>query len=77
MTKFRRRPAPAYDENDRAAGVTETDDEATAKLQSYGLPVRHVTRAPSGNLTIQWKPLATEADRAFASELLPGVAHAC
>lgn len=77
MPKFRRRPAPAYDENDRPLGVSETDDAATAKLQSHGLPVRHVTRAPGGNLTIVWRPLATEADCAFAMELLPGAAHAC
>lgn len=74
--KFRRQPGPAYDENDRAAGVTVTDDEATALLQSHGLPVRHVTRTPAGAVTIIWKPIATEAERAFALELLPGAAHA-
>lgn len=76
MPKFRRNPAPAYNENDHLTDITTTDDEATARLQSHGLPVRHVTRTPSGNLTIIWKPIATEADRAFASELLPGAAHA-
>lgn len=51
-------------------------DELTARLQSHNLPVKRVTSQPDGPTTIEWRKPPTEAELAFASELVPGAGHA-
>lgn len=75
MPKFRRRPAPKYDENDSITDVTTRDDAATELLQSRGLDVRRVTRT-GDSLLVEWRRTPTEAERNVAEQDLPGAAHA-
>lgn len=50
--------------------VTVTEDDLLAKVVAHGLNVRGVSRAEGGNLTVLWRKPPTEAEQAFAQELL-------
>ena len=72
----RRHGRPAYNESDATDQVTVMDKEATALLQSHGLNVKRVTRAPAGNLTAEWRKQPTADDTNAAEALVKGIAHA-
>jgi len=76
MPKFRRQPAPPYDENDNPTDIAQRDDTATDLLQSRALDVRRVMRTPAGGILIEWRRTPTEAERAVADQLVPGAALA-
>lgn len=76
MPKFRRQPAPAYNENDNPIDIAQRDDAATTLLQGRALDVRRVMRTPAGGILIEWRRTPTEAERAVADQLVSGAAHA-
>ncbi len=67
--KPRRMRANTADMQD-AHRVTVTDDDLLAKVVAHGLNVRGVLRAEGGSLTVVWRSHPTEAEQAFAQELL-------
>lgn len=74
--RHKRHGTPAYHENGDLTAVATCDDAALSLLQGRGLAVKRVMRSPGGSLTVEWRKPPTEAERAFADELLPGAAHA-
>jgi len=52
------------------AGVTTTDLDATATLQSHGLNVKRVTRTPAV-LIVEWRKAPTEHMISLRKALLP------
>lgn len=72
----RRHGRPKYNENDATDQVAVMDNDATALLQSHGLNVKRVTRAPAGNLTAEWRKQPTADDTSAVQALIEGIAHA-
>lgn len=50
--------------------VTVTDDDMTARLSGNGLNVKRVTTNPAGGIVVHWRKPPTEAEQAFAQELI-------
>lgn len=49
-------------------------DDTLATLHAHGLQVERVVDLPNGP-RIEWRKPPTEAERAFANDLLPGASH--
>lgn len=50
--------------------VTVNDDDMTARLSGNGLSVKRVTANPQGGIVVHWRKPPTEAEQAFAQELI-------
>lgn len=65
-----KRQKPMAEDMQDSHRVTVTPDDLLAKLVVHGLNVRGLSRAEGGGLTIQWRAHPTEAEQAFAQQLL-------